>query len=118
MGAVNKISYIFGDHVRVRTFEAWRVRCKTVIVWSWAATSSRLFGRLYTAVRNLTKMARPNGSYYFSTHGCSLVLSSFGVGPLEEEAPVAAAAAARALLLKKFDIIAADGSLPRSGRFC
>ena len=41
--------------------------------------------------------------YYFSTQGCSLVLSwSFGVEPFEGEAPlVAATAAARALLLKK-----------------
>ena len=44
-------------------------------------------------------------THYFSTHGCSLVLSwSLGFGALEEEAPLVAAAAARALLLKKFDI--------------
>ena len=47
------------------------------------------------------------GSYYFSTHGCNLVLSiSFAVGPFEEDAPFVAAAAARVLLLKKFDMIA------------
>ena len=51
-----------------------------------------------------TRMTSLNESYYFSTHGCNLVVSSFGVGSLEEEAPLAAAAAARALLLKKFDI--------------
>lgn len=46
-------------------------------------------------------------AYYFSTHGCNFVFSmSLGVGPLEEEAPLVAAAAARALLLKKFDIVA------------
>ena len=43
---------------------------------------------------------------YFSTHGCNLVLSiSFAVVPFDEDAPFVAAAAARALLLKKFDMI-------------
>lgn len=30
-----------------RTLDAWRVRCRTVMVWSWAVTSLRFFGRLF-----------------------------------------------------------------------
>lgn len=67
---------------------------------------------LWSAVhrcQNSFEVNNLNGSYYFSTHGCSLVLSSIEVGLLEDEAPLDAAAAARALLLKKFDILAMDG---------
>lgn len=28
------------------TLEDWRVRWRTVMVWSWAVTSERFFGRL------------------------------------------------------------------------
>lgn len=31
-----------GEH----TLEAWRVRWRTVMVWSWAVTSLRVLGRL------------------------------------------------------------------------
>jgi hypothetical protein len=45
---------------------------------------------------------RLNVTYYFSTHGCSRVCSSFAsVGFCFELVDAAAAAAARALLLKK-----------------
>ena len=72
---------------------------------------------LWSAVhrcQNSFEVNNLNGSYYFSTHGCSLVLSSIEVGLLEDEAPLDAAAAARALLLKKFDILAMDGDATES----
>lgn len=43
-------------------------------------------------------------TYYFSTQGCRFWLS-LGGASLDEEAPFVAAAAARALLSKKFDIM-------------
>jgi hypothetical protein len=47
---------------------------------------------------------RLNITYYFSTHGCSRVWSSFpSVGFCFELVDAAAAAAARALLLKKLE---------------
>jgi hypothetical protein len=45
-----------------------------------------------------------SATYYFSTHGCSLVCSSFPSVGFGFELPDAAAAA-RALLLKKLDAI-------------
>lgn len=35
-----------------QTFEACSVRCRTVIVWSWAVTSFKLFGRLCRKISN------------------------------------------------------------------
>lgn len=74
------------------------------MVWSWAATSSRLLGRLKNV--NSSRREEESKPHYFSTHGCRRE-ASFG-GALEEPFAFAAAAAARALLLKKFDMAAVD----------
>lgn len=42
-------------------------------------------------------------AYYFSTHGCKLFFG--GMATFEEPAPLVVAAAARALILKKLDIL-------------
>ena len=71
-----------------------------MIVWSWAVTSRKLFGRLCEC-QYLDHKASIAYHYYFSTQGCKFV-ASFGAAAFEDEAPlVAAAAAARALLSKK-----------------
>lgn len=44
-------------------------------------------------------------TYYFSTHGCKVWLFFGGVTTFEEPAPLAVAAAARALRSKKLDIL-------------
>ena len=49
------------------TFVAWRVRCKTVMVWSCAVTSLRVLGRLHQI--NILRTKRIYISYYFSTQG-------------------------------------------------
>lgn len=46
----------------------------------------------------------PLSTYYFSTHGCRFRLSCRGVA-FEADALLLAAAAARALLSKKFDML-------------
>lgn len=44
-------------------------------------------------------------AYYFSTHGCKVWLFFGGVAAFEEPALLAVAAAARALRLKKLDML-------------
>ncbi len=86
------------------TLEACNVRCRTVIVWSWAVTSFKLFGRLFEISKDPASTSGRRSTYYFSTHGCRF-WDSLGVAALDEEPPlVVATAAARALLSKKFAI--------------
>jgi hypothetical protein len=70
-------------------------------VWSWAATSESVFGRLMRVSRGI-HLDREK-AYYFSTHGCRRLGSCFDVAALEELAD--AAAACRARMSKKFDIV-------------
>ena len=75
-------------------------------MWSWAAMSSRERGRLRKSeLASEERWGAVTGTCYFSTHGWRRLLSLDGAA-LEEEAPFEAArAAARALLLKKVDMM-------------
>lgn len=70
---------------------------------SWAVTSFKLFGRLGQNQRLMHEQERRESTYYFSTHGCKFWVS-FGAADLNEDAPLVADAAARALLSKKLAI--------------
>lgn len=73
-------------------------------MWSWAVTSSRDLGRLGGGFVSQCGLLVVLGcSYYFSTHGCSLLFSGCA-GALEEVA-AAAASFCRALMSKKFAIV-------------
>lgn len=71
-------------------------------MWSWAATSSSVFGRLIESSAELNQEGASckTESYYFSTQGCCRVLSSL-VSALAFE--LLETAAARALLLKNVE---------------
>lgn len=89
------------------TLEAFNVRDSTFVVWSCAATSSNVFGRLCYVRHISSKDVRGAiATYYFSTHGWSC--SSLGSVGFCLVLLDTAAAAARALLLKKLAAIAAD----------
>lgn len=89
------------------TLEAFNVRDSTFVVWSCAATSSSVFGRLFSIRHiSLNDVRETTVTYYFSTHGWSC--SSLGSVGFCLELLDAAAAAARALLLKKLAAIAAS----------
>lgn len=72
-------------------------------MWSCAATSSSVFGRL-RQVRIYGSKSDLVGTYYFSTQGCCRFVSSLASLALGLEL-LDAAAAARALLLKKVEAI-------------
>lgn len=79
------------------------MRCSTLVVWSWAATSSSVFGRLIESSDiSQDGISWRAESYYFSTQGCCRVVSSL-VSALAFE--LLETAAARALLLKNVEAI-------------
>jgi hypothetical protein len=87
-----------GERRGGHTLEDWRVRWRTVIVWSWAVTSLRFFGRLVLCQYCYGLLPEEVIAYYFSTHGWTLLVS-FGGGALLD-VPFVAAASLRALRSK------------------
>ena len=75
------------------------------MVWSCAATSESVFGRLVllSYFPDSSVFDRPRWTYYFSTHGCMRLASGLLAGAFDELA--AEAAACRAFKSKKVAIV-------------
>ena len=94
-----------GRGKRVPTLLDWRVRWRTVMVWSCAVTSLRFFGRLGSVSRMLKTWMILERTDYFSTHGWRLVFSL--TWTLGAEAPFKAASL-RALRSKKLAMMSME----------